>query len=122
MEKKSKIRKYRAKLDVVCLIRQGYERDDIIQRIIEDYGYAQSTAMDLYYEAMKEAARSIDDYIKEASKSNVQRLLGIIDQCYADKRYGEAMKGIDMLNKMGGLYAPEEHNINTNDPINITFE
>lgn len=122
METKSKIRKYRAKLDVVCLIRQGYERDDIIQQIVEDYGYTQSTAMGLYYEAQKEATRSIEDYIKEASKSNVQRLLGIIDQCYADKRYGEAMKGIDMLNKMGGLYAPEEHNINTNDPINITFE
>lgn len=79
--------------------------------------------MSIYYEALKEANRSIAEYIKEASKSNVQRLLGIIDQCYADKRYNEAMKGIDMLNKMGGLYAPEEHTVTTSsEPIKITFE
>lgn len=121
--KRSKIRKYRAKLDVVCLIRQGYTRDDIIARLIEDYDYAEISAQNLYYEALKESVRTIEDYIKEASKSNVQRLLGIIDQCYNDKRYGDAMKGIDILNKMGGLYAPEEHTVNTNtEPIKITFE
>lgn len=122
LKKKSKIRKYRAKLDVVCLIRQGYERDDIIQQIIEDYDYSAATAQNLYYESLKEATRSIQEYIKEASKSNVQRLLGIIDQCYVSKRYNEAMKGIDMLNKMSGLYAPEEHKIHTDDNINITFD
>lgn len=90
---------------------------------MEDYDYAPTSAGHIYYEALAEAARTINDYIAEASKSNVQRLLGIIDQCYADKRYAEAMRGIDMLNKMGGLYAPEEHNINSlNEPIKITFE
>ena len=41
----------------------------------------------------------------------------------AEKRYGDSLKAIDTLNKMGGLYAPEEHNINTNaEPIKISFE
>lgn len=122
-QRRSKVKKWRAKLDVACLINQGYSRDDIIQKLIEDYDYAESTATNIYYEALKFATKSIEDYIHEASKINIQRIIAIIDQCYADKRYNEALRAIDMLNKMGGLYAPEEHNITTNtEPITITFE
>ena len=63
------------------------------------------------------------NYINEAAKINVQRLISIIDAAFAEKRYGDALRAIDVLNRMGGLYAPEEHNINTNaEPIKISFE
>lgn len=118
-----KLRKWRAKLDTICLIRQGWTREDIVERLVEEFDYSQSTATGLYYEAQREACRSIEDYIKEASKTNVQKILSIIDQCYEDKRFGDALKGIDMLNKMGGLYAPEQHDIHTStEPITISFE
>ncbi len=118
-----KIRKWRAKLDTICLIRQGWVREDIIQRLVEDYDYSPSSAQGIYYEAQREACRSIEDYIKEATKTNIQKILGIIDQCYEGKRFTDALRGIDMLNKMGGLYAPEQHDIhNSSEPITITFE
>lgn len=121
--RKSQARKWRAKLDTVCLINQGYKRDDIISRLVEDYEYAESSALHIYYDALTEAKRTCEDYIREASKVNIQRIIGIIDQCYADKRYADALRAIDMLNKMGGFYAPEQHEVTTStEPIKITFE
>lgn len=115
--------KARAKLDCISLIQQGYDRQDIINIIAEKYDYSLRGAQNLYYQALNEANEKIQTYIKSAAKSNINRLIGIIDQCYLDKRYNEAMKGIDMLNKMGGLYAPEEHNIKTEaEPIIIKFD
>ena len=116
-------KKWRAKLESATLINQGWSREDIIEKLCEDYEYAESTAQNIYYEALRNANKAISDYINEAAKINVQRLISIIDAAFAEKRYGDSLRAIDTLNRMGGLYAPEEHNINTNaEPIKISFD
>ena len=122
-QRRSNHKKWRAKLESAILINQGWSREDIIEKICEDYEYAEATARNIYYEALRNANKAISDYINEAAKINVQRLISIIDAAFAEKRYGDSLKAIDTLNKMGGLYAPEEHNINTNaEPIKISFD
>lgn len=122
-ERRYSNRKWKAKLEAATLINQGWSREDIIEKICEDYTYAEATAETIYYAAQRNANRAISDYINEAAKINVQRLISIIDAAFAEKRYGDALRAIDTLNKMGGLYAPEEHAINTNSvPIKISFE
>ena len=121
--RRSSHKKWRAKLESATLINQGWTRDDIIEKLCEDYDYAEATAQNIYYEALRNANKAISDYINEAAKINVQRLISIIDAAFAEKRYGDALRAIDTLNKMGGLYAPEEHRISTNsEPIKISFE
>ena len=116
-------KKWRAKLEASTLINQGLSREDIIAKLSEDYEYSEATAQTIYYAAQRNANKAISDYINEAAKVNVQRLISIIDAAFAEKKYGDSLKAIDTLNKMGGLYAPEEHNINTNaEPIKISFE
>lgn len=117
-------RRWKAKLEAATLINQGWSREDIIEKLCEDYEYASATAETIYYAAQRNANRAISDYINEAAKINVQRLISIIDAAFAEKRYGDALRAIDTLNKMGGLYAPEEHNINAKnaEPIKISFE
>ena len=116
-------KKWKAKLNAAALINQGWSREDIIEKLCEDYEYSEATAQTIYYAAQRNANKAISDYIKEAAKVNVQRLISIIDAAFAEKKYGDSLKAIDTLNKMGGLYAPEEHNINTNtEPIKISFE
>ena len=116
-------KKWKAKLESATLINQGWSREDIIEKLREDYDYAESTAHNIYYEALRNANKAISDYINEAAKINVQRLISIIDAAFAEKRYGDSLRAIDTLNRMGGLYAPEEHNINTNaEPIKISFD
>lgn len=122
-KRRSSHKKWRAKLDASTLVNQGWTREDIIEKLCEDYEYASATAQNIYYEALRNANKAISDYINEAAKINVQRLISIIDAAFAEKRYGDALRAIDTLNKMGGLYAPEEHTINTNaEPIKISFE
>ena len=122
-ERRSSHKRWKAKLESATLINQGWTREDIIEKLVEDYNYAEATAQNIYYEALRNANKAISDYINEAAKINVQRLISIIDAAFAEKRYGDALRAIDTLNKMGGLYAPEEHTINTNaEPIKISFE
>ena len=116
-------KKWKAKLETAALINQGWSREDIIEKLCEDYEYAEATAQTIYYAAQRNANKAISDYINEAAKVNVQRLISITDAAFAEKKYRDALRAIDTLNKMGGLYAPEEHNINTNaEPIKISFE
>ena len=116
-------KRWKAKLEASTLINQGWSREDIIAKLSEDYEYSEATAQTIYYAAQRNANKAISDYINEAAKVNVQRLISIIDAAFAEKKYGDSLKAIDTLNKMGGLYAPEEHNINTNtEPIKISFE
>ena len=122
-ERRNSHKKWKAKLESATLINQGWSREDIIEKLCEDHEYAESTAHNIYYEALRNANKAISDYINEAAKINVQRLISIIDAAFAEKRYGDSLRAIDVLNRMGGLYAPEEHNINTNaEPIKISFD
>lgn len=116
-------KKWKAKLEAANLVNQGWSREDIIEKLCEDYEYAEATAETIYYAAQRNANKAISDYINEAAKVNVQRLISIIDAAFAEKKYGDSLKAIDTLNKMGGLYAPEEHHINAStEPIKISFE
>lgn len=122
-KRRSNHKKWKAKLESATLINQGWTREDIIEKLCEDYEYAPTTAHNIYYEALRNANKSISDYINEAAKINVQRLISIIDAAFVEKRYGDSLRAIDTLNRMGGLYAPEERNVNTiTEPIKISFD
>ena len=116
-------KKWKAKLQASTLINQGWSREDIIEKLCEDFEYSEATAQTIYYAAQRNANKAISDYINEAAKVNVQRLISIIDAAFAEKKYGDSLKAIDTLNKMGGLYSPEQVDVNMQgEPIKISFE
>lgn len=45
-------KKWKAKLESATLINQGWTREDIIEKLCEDYAYAEATAQNIYYEAL----------------------------------------------------------------------
>ena len=121
--KKSKIRKYRAMLDCECMMLQGYSRDAILEHLQEDYKYAPSSAMTIYYACTKRATDKLTEFMEVAKKTAISKILAISDKAYDEKRYSDSLRALDMLNKIFGNYAPEEHNVNTNaEPIKISFE
>ena len=116
-------KKWKAKLQASTLINQGWSREDIIEKLREDFEYSEATAQTIYYAAQRNANKAISDYINEAAKVNVQRLISIIDAAFAEKKYSDSLKAIDTLNKMGGLYSPEQVDVNMQgEPIKISFE
>lgn len=121
--KKSKIRKYRAMLDCECMMLQGYSRDAILEHLQDDYEYAESSAMNIYYECTKHATDKLTEFMEVAKKTAISKILAISDKAYDEKRYGDSLRALDMLNKIFGNYAPETHTINTSTtPIKISFE
>lgn len=124
MEKKrSKLKKWKAKLEIQTLINQNWKKENIVEKISEDYDYSPVTVENIYYECYKDALKSVQDYFDEATKTNIARLISIADKAFIENRYGDALKAIDMLNKMSGNYAPEKHDLTSNDePIKITFQ
>ena len=120
--KKSKIRKYRAMLDCECMMLQGYDKDAIMEHLQEDYDYAEATAENIYYASMKRATEKLNDFMDEAKKTAVSKLISISDKSYSEGRYGDAIKSLDILNKIFGNYAPEKHTVITDEPIQIKFD
>lgn len=119
---KSKIRKYRAMLDCECMMLQGYDKDAIIEHLQEDYKYAPSTSENIYYQCIKKATEKLNDFMDEAKKTVISKIIAISDKTYIEGRYGDALKALDMLNKMSGSYAPEKHTVITDEPIQIKFD
>jgi len=51
---------------------------------------------------------------------NLTRLTEIINDCQEEGKYNEALKGIDILNKMANIYTKKVE-IKTDEPIEISF-
>ena len=67
-ERRSSRKKWKAKLESATLINQGWSREDIIEKLCEDYEYAPATAHNIYYEALRNANKAISDYITHKMK------------------------------------------------------
>lgn len=121
--KKSKIRKYRAMLDCECMMLQGYPRDAILEHLQEDYEYAESSAMNIYYECTKRATDKLNEFMDVAKKTAISKILSISDKAYDEKRYGDSLKALDMLNKIFGNYEAQKVDVTSADePITIKFD
>lgn len=121
--KKSKIRKYRAMLDCECMMLQGYDKDAVMEHLQEDYGYAEATAENIYYQCTKRATEKLSDFMDEAKKTAVSKILAISDKAYSEGRFSDSLKALDILNKIFGNYSPDKLDITSNEePIIIKFE
>ena len=47
-QRRSNHKKWKAKLESATLINQGWSREDIIEKLCEDYEYAEATAHNIY--------------------------------------------------------------------------
>lgn len=122
VEGKSKVRQQRALLECECLILQGRSKDQVLEVLIEDYGYAANTANNMYYMAAKSAGDRLEEFMATAKKAAVSKLLAISDKAYDQNKLGDSIKAIDLLNKVFGNYSPEKLEVTGDEPIKIVFE
>lgn len=110
-------------LDCECMMLQGYDKAAIIEHLQSDYEYAATTAEHIYYACMQRATEKLSDFMDEAKKTAVSKILSISDKAYDEGRFSDSLKALDLLNKIFGNYAPEKHDLTSNDePIIIKFE
>lgn len=93
--------------------------DEIVAGAVERYGYKESTAWK-YLEKAKDLLLAAQTKTMETIvEKNVERLTAIAEAASDGDSYADAIKAIDLLNKMSGAYI-EKKEVKV-DGNNITF-
>lgn len=101
---KSQVRKYCAKRRAMFLRNIGWSFEETVAQIMEEYGYAQSSAENLTAECATDMKAQYEKYVKDCRQRNMGRLNAIINKALEDNRPYDALKAIDIQNKMAGCY------------------
>lgn len=97
-------RSFSAKCRCTRLVSMGKSKEDIIDILMEEYDYSESSAIAIYDETNKRLRRRYTEYIDKCAEIQVQRLNNMIEECYEDGDKRATLQAIDLLNKTCGLY------------------
>lgn len=94
--------------------------DEIVAAAVERYGYKESTAWKYLQKAKDLLLASTTKTMEAIVEKNVERLTAIAEAASDGDSYADAIKAIDLLNKMSGAYI-EKKEVKI-DGNNITFQ
>lgn len=97
-------------------IQMGDRDEEAMQWLQGRFGYADSTAKDYVLEAKACVASKLEQYASSIASRNLMRLDTIINESYENGDMSTALKAIDIMNKMGGLYY-QNVNVHSDAPI-----
>lgn len=106
--------------DVISKLISGMTFKECCEYLQGHYGYKKRGADKFVRETNKQLREHYEKYAKNLAAYNLSRLTEIVNDCQAEGKYNEALKAIDILNKMGGLYTKKVE-IKTEEPIEISF-
>ena len=98
--------------------RKNYDYEQIIERLQDEYGYSSHSAKKVLDKNKRKLKNIVEKKIDKIADENINRLEAIIDECYEQRKYTDALKAIDILNKMGGQYTQK---IDLNGTLNQDF-
>ena len=102
----------------LSLLRMNYDYDYIIERLKDEFDYTDNSAKKVLDKNKRKLKNSVEKKIDKMAEDNINRIEAIIDECYEQRKYTDALKGIDMLNKMGGQYTQK---VDINGNLNQEF-
>lgn len=102
----------------LSLLRMNYDYEQIIERLQDEYGYSSNSAKKVLDKNKRKLKNSVEKKIDKMAEENINRLEAIIDECYEQRKYTDALKAIDILNKMGGQYIQK---LDINGTLNQEF-
>ena len=103
----------------LSLLRMNYDYDYIIERLKDEFDYTDNSAKKVLDKNKRKLKNSVEKKIDKIANENINRLEAIIDECYEQSKYTDALKAIDILNKMGGQYTQK---IDLNGTLNQEFK
>lgn len=106
MKNLDKVNKHRqAVRTIMSGISFGWSKQDIIDRIVEEFGYSEKTALyKLYVEANKLLESKMIYKAEELARRNLERLECVIEEAYDRGDNKLILNAIDLQNKTCGLY------------------
>lgn len=104
------------------MLLQGYTKEDVLEYLTDDCGYTPKTAERYFFEAQKRATENLQEFMDQAKKVAISKILSISDKAYKDNKLNDSLKALDMLNKIFSNYAPEKVDVTTDQPIEIKLD
>lgn len=103
----------------LSLLRMNYDYEQIIERLKDEFDYTDNSAKKVLDKNKRKLKNSVEKKIDKMAEDNINRIEAIIDECYEQRKYTDALKAIDMLNKMGGQYTTK---VDINGTLNQEFK
>lgn len=104
------------KIFVFNKLKKGWKPKDIIEEVIDKYGLTENYANKFVYNCNKEFNESLKDISDNAANFCIGTLQGIICDSLEEKDRSNALKAIDLLQKVTKVGSEE-----TNRDLNIRF-
>lgn len=104
-------------LKVADLIRQGYSKTKIVEKVSEEESISRTQAI-RYYRAAMDYLTPTDEEQDDLRASVISTLQDLIEESRKDKDRANAIKALQQLSKIGGL---ETQKIDINSDIKINF-
>lgn len=108
------------KKQIINKLVTGSTTREVGKYLQDTYGYKKRSADKLVFATTKELREHYKEYASNMAAYNLNRLTEIINECQEEGKYNEALKGIDILNKMASLYT-QKVELKTDEPIEINF-
>lgn len=103
------------------MIAKGFSRDTIHKFLEKEYGIAYRQRMRVIKEATEEMSEAMSATKQDIVAVNNNRLDHIYEKTYKDKDYKNAIKTVDLINKMNGVYNTDNNTDNNDKEIKIKF-
>lgn len=91
------------KIFVFNKLKKGWKPKDIIEEVIDEYGLTENYANKFVYNCNKEFNESLKDISNDAASYCIGTLQGIICDSLEEKDRSNALKAIDLLQKITKL-------------------
>ena len=89
-------------------IRQGLSRQRVIEEIANRWGVSLNVSDKYYKEALEGLVIENDAVVDAARNIAIERLNKMVEDCSMQHRYDSALKALDLLNKINGLYTEKK--------------
>lgn len=110
--------------DVLKLIKKGWQKNEIYDWMLENYGMKQRQAYDYYHDALclMEENEPLEEYALQVRDEQIARITDIYKTAMERNNFNAALKAADMLNRIGNLYSDTTNLQVTGEMIKFSFD
>lgn len=105
-------------------IRKNWQKDEIIDWVRNEYGISELTACKYYHDAQKILQDNLPDpeLVDKIRNEQIARVTALARKADEKGDTKNALKALDMLNKIAGLYTERQEVNITSDTIRFEFD
>ena len=105
-------------------IRKNWQKDEIVDWVKSEYSVSDITARKYYHDAQKILQDNLPDpeLVDKIRNEQIARVTALARKADEQGDTKNALKALDMLNKIAGLYTEKQEVNVTSDTIKFTFD